>query len=410
MSTGGPGGREVAYRIFATEYDDATYTYAESDEERAPNYVVSPTGARINRLFVVGVVTETEWVNDETIRARLVDPTGAFVLYASQYQPDARATLDEIEPPAFLAVTGKANTFRPDGADRVYTSVRPEAVGVVDAATRDRWAVSTAEHTISRLGALASALEGEEPIDRGREIALAEYEPTPAYAAKLYERCIDVLRLVAGEIDSMPERSTSLNATEAPAVPLTEIIEVGSRIGPAIARTGSPSDGQTAALESDQTFETAEGPSDPDEPVLSSAERAEVESEFGTDFTTGDEIATEPSAELSESMSEEPDDPEPTELEDVGEPIEDLDPEPSPDPATDEEIPDDAPADGPPTVDDAVELMHSLDTGDGVDFDQLLEAFADRFDIQSDTAEELVESALLEGRCYKAGDDVIQPI
>ena len=76
----GAGRREVAYRLFAAEYDDATLDHSESDEERAPNYVVTPTGARVNRLFAVGVLTEIEEVNEEVLRARIVDPTGAFVV------------------------------------------------------------------------------------------------------------------------------------------------------------------------------------------------------------------------------------------------------------------------------------------------------------------------------------------
>ncbi|MEF8827278.1 MAG: hypothetical protein V5A27_13210, partial [Halapricum sp.] len=52
------GRRETAYRLFATEFEESDFSYAESDEERAPNYVVTPTGARVNRLFAVGVLTE----------------------------------------------------------------------------------------------------------------------------------------------------------------------------------------------------------------------------------------------------------------------------------------------------------------------------------------------------------------
>ncbi|MDL0136951.1 hypothetical protein PNQ20_08805, partial [Halobacterium salinarum] len=133
--------REVAYRLFAAEFDDADFSYAESDEERAPNYVVTPTGARVNRLFVVGVLTAVEAVNDDVVRARVVDPTGAFVVYAGQYQPEALAALEAAETPSFVAVTGKARTFEPDDADVVYTSVRPETVSEVDADTRDRWVV-----------------------------------------------------------------------------------------------------------------------------------------------------------------------------------------------------------------------------------------------------------------------------
>ena len=71
--------REVARRLFAVEFDDATLSYSESDEERAPNYVVTPTGARVNRLFAVGALTEVESVNDDVLRGRIADSTGAFV-------------------------------------------------------------------------------------------------------------------------------------------------------------------------------------------------------------------------------------------------------------------------------------------------------------------------------------------
>ena len=88
----GPGRREVAYRLFAAEFDDASLSYSESDEERAPNFVVTPTGLRVNRLFAVGVLTEVETINEDTLRGRIVDPTGAFVTYAGQYQRSSRRT------------------------------------------------------------------------------------------------------------------------------------------------------------------------------------------------------------------------------------------------------------------------------------------------------------------------------
>jgi RPA family protein len=36
--------REVARRVFAREFNDATYTFKESDDERAPNFSLLPTG------------------------------------------------------------------------------------------------------------------------------------------------------------------------------------------------------------------------------------------------------------------------------------------------------------------------------------------------------------------------------
>jgi RPA family protein len=212
-----PGRREVAHRLFAAEFDDADFSYSESDEERAPNYVVTPTGARVNRLFLVGVLTEVEQVNEEMLRARIVDPTGAFVVYAGQYQPDELAFLERVEPPTFLAVTGKARTFEPDDSDRVFTSVRPESINEVDAETRDRWAVNAAERTLERIETMAAALESglsgddlraalvdagvEESFAAGVPLALDHYGTTPDYLGALREVCLDVARLVADETE-----------------------------------------------------------------------------------------------------------------------------------------------------------------------------------------------------------------
>jgi hypothetical protein len=211
--------REVAYRLFAAEFDDASFSYSESDEERAPNYVVTPTGARVNRLFAVGVLTEVERVNDDVLRGRIVDPTGAFVSYAGQYQPDEMAFLDRASPPAFVALSGKARTFQPEDSDRVFTSVRPESMSRVDADTRDRWTVSTAEATLERVGVMAAALQSglrggelgaalraagvDEPLSKGIPLAIDHYGTTPDYLAALRRLALDALEVVANDRDSV---------------------------------------------------------------------------------------------------------------------------------------------------------------------------------------------------------------
>ncbi|MDZ7702332.1 MAG: RPA family protein [Halobacteriales archaeon] len=146
--------REVARRVFASEFNDASYTFKESDDERAPVYLLLPTGAPANRVFVVGTLTETEDVgsDSEYWRGRVVDPTGTFFVYAGQYQPEAAGVLRELEPPAYVALTGKPRTYETDDGS-VNVSVRPEAINVVDEATRERWVVETAERTLERIGA-----------------------------------------------------------------------------------------------------------------------------------------------------------------------------------------------------------------------------------------------------------------
>ena len=215
----GPGRREVAYRLFAGEFDDASLSYSESDEERAPNYVLTPTGLRVNRLFAVGVLTEVQRINTDTLRGRIADPTGAFVTYAGQYQPEAQAFLDRTEPPAFVAITGKARTFEPDDSDRVFTSVRPESLSEVTPDTRNRWIVSAAEHTLERIAVFAAArntgLTGESlrtalseagvdhSIAAGIPRAIDHYGTTTAYLEAVRRLAVDALEVVAGERDEV---------------------------------------------------------------------------------------------------------------------------------------------------------------------------------------------------------------
>lgn len=238
-----PGRREVAHRLFAAEFDDVELSYSEGNEERAPNYVVTPTGARINRLFTVAVLTEVESVNENMLRARIVDPSGAFVTYAGQYQPDERAFLDRADPPTFVGLTGKARTFEPDDADRIYSSVRPESVNEVDGETRDRWIVGAAETTLTRLAVFEQALESDLGGDDLRTAlaaggapahladgiprALNEYDTTSAYVEAIRRLAVDALETVAGEraevrpLDIAPDDVEEVNIGPLPATDVT---------------------------------------------------------------------------------------------------------------------------------------------------------------------------------------------
>ena len=155
--------REVARRAFASEFNDAGYTFKESDDERAPNYALLPTGGRANRVFVVGTVTEKEDVGEDSEywRGRVVDPTGTFFMYAGQYQPEAAGVLRDLEPPEYVAVVGKPRTYETDDGS-INVSVRPESISIVDAATRDRWVVETAERTLDRIERFQSGDEGDD--------------------------------------------------------------------------------------------------------------------------------------------------------------------------------------------------------------------------------------------------------
>lgn len=295
----GPGRREVAHRLFATEFDAASREYADSDEERAPKYVITPTGARVNRLFVVGVLTEVERVNDEVVRARVVDPTGAFVVYAGQYQPDALAFLERADPPMFVAVTGKANTFQPEDSDRVYTSVRPESIAEVDAETRDRWTVQATEHTLRRVGEFAAALEGGE-TDPTSGIALAreEYGTTPAYLSALRDTALDAARLVAGGVEEVSSPGIAPGEDDGRAVDLTDLRERDAETPEPVGEAETDAD---ATVDADETVDMTDtsGSSEPAPSAEPSSAEPDVGAEAGAE--TEAESAAEPSAETGDS-------------------------------------------------------------------------------------------------------------
>ena len=163
--------REVARRAFAAEFNDATYTFKESDDERAPVYSLLPSGQRANRVFVVATLTETEDVGEDSEywRGRIVDPTGTFFAYAGQYQPEATAVLREVETPAYVAVVGKPRSYETDEGE-TNVSLRPESITVVDDATRNRWVVETADRTLDRI-------EGFDGADEYAAMAQTQYDP-----------------------------------------------------------------------------------------------------------------------------------------------------------------------------------------------------------------------------------------
>ncbi|SDQ19961.1 RPA family protein [Natronobacterium texcoconense] len=168
--------REVARRVFASEFNDSTYSFKESDDERAPNYALMPTGDRANRVFFVGTLTETEDVGEDSEywRGRVVDPTGTFFVYAGQYQPEAAAALRDTEPPAYVSVVGKPRTYETEDGT-VNVSVRPESISVVDEATRDRWVVETAERTLERIEAFQEWEAEQEAPESGSTAPTNEY-------------------------------------------------------------------------------------------------------------------------------------------------------------------------------------------------------------------------------------------
>ncbi|AKB82627.1 Glycerol dehydrogenase [Methanosarcina barkeri 3] len=171
--------REVAKRVFAREFEACRefekleHSDSEAADSKTPNLLISPLGLILNRVFVVGVVTELDNIGtqSEMWKARIVDPTGAFTVYAGQYQPEASIFFSTIQVPAFIALTGKARTYEPEQGS-IFVSIRAEEVNIVDEETRNRWVVDTAEQTVERLEVFSDALTSEYRGEKLREYLL----------------------------------------------------------------------------------------------------------------------------------------------------------------------------------------------------------------------------------------------
>ena len=180
--------REIAQRLFAKEFNGSTLSLTSvlSDDVpdlNSPNLLISPTGVRINRVFVVGVITEVENLGSETgkerdlWRARIADPTGVFILYAGQYQPEAAIFLSTVEVPSYVAVVGKARIYEPE-KDSVFISIRPEEINNVGSNIRDRWIVDSAKLTLKRLDMLNEVfLDQQQGKDLKNDVKLKGIDP-----------------------------------------------------------------------------------------------------------------------------------------------------------------------------------------------------------------------------------------
>ena len=179
--------REVAHRLFARELSDTTIVLErDPDDVYAPQYILTPAGAKVNRVFVVGTLTEKEDVGTDTEnwRIRVSDPTGTFFMYAGMYQPDAARIIAGIDVPEFVAVVGKVGVYTTEDG-KVHTSVNPKTITVVDAATRDRWVAETARLTLQRITALVD--DGNCPY---AEMVVENY---PDGAEKYNEMVLDAM-------------------------------------------------------------------------------------------------------------------------------------------------------------------------------------------------------------------------
>ena len=145
--------RETAWRVFGQEFLASTEE-EKGQGERVASYLLSPLGARMNRVLLVGRLAPAESIGkDESqpfFRSRLTDPTAAVAVTAGGFQPRAMAQLRNAPNDSFALVVGKAHLYR--GRDGVgYGSVRIEAMRSIETDAYRAQLAETLAQTLDRL-------------------------------------------------------------------------------------------------------------------------------------------------------------------------------------------------------------------------------------------------------------------
>ncbi len=146
------GARETAWRLFSTEFN-GTRLEIKPTAEKMPSYVVTPLGAKMNRVLVAGVLTEIEDRGSEDEHmwvCRVQDPSGNFYVNAGRFQPEASAAMASLSAPCIVAAVGKVRLFRREDGN-VSMSVRPERIMEIDEKTYSEWILDTVKSTWARL-------------------------------------------------------------------------------------------------------------------------------------------------------------------------------------------------------------------------------------------------------------------
>lgn len=195
--------REVAWRIFAQELTSSSVQERGSGE-KAPSHVLTPWGARVSRVLMVGELSQVQKLGregDPFWRGRLRDATGGVLLTAGSYQPRALAFLSRPQLPARVAVVGKASLF-PGASGVSLFALRAEDLREADEEEERRWTEDTAQQSLERLDLLAAVGAGELSLEallrrgfprRWAESALASRGRYPSVDASAWRSAVERL-------------------------------------------------------------------------------------------------------------------------------------------------------------------------------------------------------------------------
>jgi RPA family protein len=118
-------------------------------EEDGVTSLITPTGARCQRLYAVGAV-ETVETRGNVVRIQLNDTTASIPVFAPHDRYPAERVKEQAGVEQYLAVTGTVNARTgADGSKRAL--ILAEALGFVEDHARASWLLTTAVRTMERI-------------------------------------------------------------------------------------------------------------------------------------------------------------------------------------------------------------------------------------------------------------------
>ena len=160
--------RQTATRLFAREFYESSLPDG-GQGEYDPRYIVTKLGARVNRMFVAGVIERLERRDTERgpmFSGAVRDPTGLHLWSVGSFRPELHIEMEELVARFdggdrfLMACIGKSNHYTTeDGGFRCRMQM--EDYAIIDREVYATWLVDTANHTMRRIDALGKAQSAE---------------------------------------------------------------------------------------------------------------------------------------------------------------------------------------------------------------------------------------------------------
>lgn len=156
--------RQTAIRLFAREFYESSLPDG-GQGEYEPRFVVTKLGAKVNRMYVAGVIERLEKRDTERgpmFSGAVRDPTGLHLWNVGSFRPELHIEMEELVARFeggdrfLMACIGKSNHYTTeDGGFRCRMQM--EDYAIIDRDTYAGWLVETAHHTMRRIDALGKA-------------------------------------------------------------------------------------------------------------------------------------------------------------------------------------------------------------------------------------------------------------